>query len=99
MLNQCLVDVTKCRNPTLKECEDETHIPKMGTWESSATPKTSKFDCKGQNTLHLGVLYIIGKLSKCRCRKCTRMGHLDIYSTSYSKIKAGSQIANLTPDH
>jgi hypothetical protein len=21
----------KCCNPTLKECEDETHIPEMGT--------------------------------------------------------------------
>ncbi len=42
----------KCRNPTLKECEDETHIPEMGTWESSGTPKSSEFDCKGQNTSH-----------------------------------------------
>ncbi len=56
-----------CRNPTLKECEDETHIPKMGTWESSGTPKTLEFDCRGQNTSHQGVLYIIGKLSKRRC--------------------------------
>ncbi len=44
-----------CRNPTLKECEDETHTPEMGTWESFGTPKTSKFDCRGQNTSHLGV--------------------------------------------
>jgi len=47
-----------CRNPTLRECEDETHTPKIGTWESSGTPesfgtpKISEFDCKGQNTLH-----------------------------------------------
>jgi hypothetical protein len=27
------------RNPTLKECEDDTHTPEMGTWESSKTPK------------------------------------------------------------
>ncbi len=26
-----------CCNPTLRECEDETHTPKMGTWESSGT--------------------------------------------------------------
>jgi hypothetical protein len=33
------------------ECEDDTHTPKMGAWESSRTPKTSKFNCRGQNTL------------------------------------------------
>jgi hypothetical protein len=36
--------------PLLEECEDDTHTPEMGTWESSGTPKTSKFDFKGQNT-------------------------------------------------
>jgi hypothetical protein len=39
-------------NPTLKECEDETHTPKIGTWESSGTPETLEFDCRSQNTLH-----------------------------------------------
>jgi hypothetical protein len=71
----------------LEECEDDTHTPKMGTWESIGTPKILKFDCRGQNTLHWGVLYIIGKLSKCRCRKWARMSHLDICSTSYGKKK------------
>jgi len=32
--------------PLLEECEDDTHTPKMGTWESSGTPKTSEFDCR-----------------------------------------------------
>jgi len=41
-----------CRNPTLRECEDETHTPEMGIWESFGTPETSEFDCKGENTLH-----------------------------------------------
>ncbi len=36
--------------PLLEECEDDTHIPEMGTWESSGTLETSKFDCKGQDT-------------------------------------------------
>jgi hypothetical protein len=36
--------------PLLEECEDDTHIPKMGIWESFGTPETSKLDCKGQNT-------------------------------------------------
>jgi len=73
--------------PYLGECEDETHTPKMGTWESSGTPKTLEFDCRGQNTLHWNVLYIIGKLLKCKCWKWPRMGHLDIWSTSYGKKK------------
>jgi hypothetical protein len=59
----------------------------MGAWESSGTPKISKFDDRGQNTLHWGVLYIIVKLLKCRCRKWPCMGHLDIYKTSYGKKK------------
>ncbi len=73
-----------CHNPTLRECEDETHTPKMGTWESSETPETFEFDCRGQNTLHWGVLCIIGKISKFKCRKWARM---DICSTSYGKKK------------
>ncbi len=40
----------ECRNPTLKECEDDIHTPEMGTQESSGTPKNSEFDCKGQST-------------------------------------------------
>jgi hypothetical protein len=27
-----------CYDPILRECEDETHIPELGTWESSGTP-------------------------------------------------------------
>jgi len=74
-------------NPTLRECEDETHTPEMGTWESSRTPEILEFDCKGQKTSHWDVLYIIGKLLKCRCRKWARVSHLDICSTSYGKKK------------
>jgi hypothetical protein len=42
---------------------------------------------QGQNTLPWGVLHVIGKLLKCRCRKWPRMSHLDIYNTSYGKKK------------
>jgi hypothetical protein len=56
-----------CRNPTLRKCKDETHTPKIGIWESSETPETSEFNCRDQNTLHWGVLYIIEKLLKCKC--------------------------------
>ncbi len=73
--------------PLLEECEDDTHTPEMGTWESSGIPEISEFNCKGQNTLPWGVIYIIEKLSKCRCWKWPRMSHLDIYSTSYGKKK------------
>jgi hypothetical protein len=73
--------------PLLEECEDDTHTPEMGTWESSETLKTSKLDCKGQNTSPWGFLHFIGKLLKCRYRKWPRMSHLDICSTSYGKKK------------
>jgi hypothetical protein len=76
-----------CRNPTLEEWEDDSLTPKMGTWESAGTPKISEFDFRGQNTLRWGVLYIIEKLSKCRCRKWAYMSHLDMGSTSYDEKK------------
>ncbi len=76
-----------CHNPTLREGEDETHTPEMGTGESSGTHEISEFDCKGQNTSHRGFLYIIGKLSKCKCPKWARMTHLDICNTSYGQKK------------
>jgi hypothetical protein len=73
--------------PLLEECEDDTHTPEMGTWEFSRTPKTSKFNCKGQNTSPWGVLHDIGKLLNFRCQKWPHMSHLDICSTSYGKKK------------
>jgi hypothetical protein len=72
----------------LKEWEDDTHTPEMGTWEPTRTPKISEFDCRGQNTSHWGFLYTIGKRSKCRCQKWARMSHLDICSTSYDEKKS-----------
>ncbi len=44
--------LVNCRKPTFRKCEDETQTPEMGAWESSRTPESSKFDCKGQNTSH-----------------------------------------------
>jgi hypothetical protein len=70
-----------------KECEDDTHTPEMGTWKSFETPEASEFDCRGQDTSHWSVLYIIGKLSTCKCKKWSRMGHLDICSTRHGKKK------------
>jgi hypothetical protein len=73
--------------PLLEECEDDTHTFEMGSWESSGTPETSEFNCRGQNTSPWGVLHVIGKLLKCKCRKWPRMSHLDICSTNYGKKK------------
>jgi len=61
--------------------------PKSGDLESSTTPKTSEFDCRGQNTLLWNVFYIVGKVSKCRCPNWPCMSHLDIWSTSYGQKK------------
>ncbi len=46
-----------------------------------------KVQLQGSNYLALRCFYIIGKISKCRCRKWTCMGHLDICCTSYDKKK------------
>jgi hypothetical protein len=80
----CLYEVSQ---PYFERVWGETHTFEMGTWESSGTSETSKFDCRGQNTLHRGGLYIIGKLWKCRCCKWACIGHLDIWSTRYGKKK------------
>jgi len=77
----------RCCNLTLREYEDETHTLKVEIWESFGTLEILKFNCKGQNTSHWGVLYIIGKLAKCRCRKWACMSHLDICNTNYGKKK------------
>jgi hypothetical protein len=47
--------------PLWVKCEDETHTPESGNLKSSGTPENSELDCMGQNTLHWGVLDIIGK--------------------------------------
>jgi hypothetical protein len=55
--------------------------------ESSRTPECSEFDSKAQNTLHWGVLGVIGKVLKRRYRKWPRIGHLNICSPSYGQKK------------
>jgi hypothetical protein len=67
--------------------EDETHTPKVADLESSGTLEPLKFDRRGQNTLHWGVLSVIGKVLKCRCPKWPCIGHLDICSSSYGQKK------------
>jgi hypothetical protein len=60
---------------------------KSGDLESSGTPECLELDSKGQNTLHWGVLGVIGKVLKRRYRKWPRIGHLDICSPSYGQKK------------
>ncbi len=62
-------------------------LPKSGNLESSGTPKNSELDCRGQNTLHWGVLYTNGKALKSKCPKWPRMNLLDICSPSYGQKK------------
>jgi hypothetical protein len=60
---------------------------KVEDLESSETPECLGFDKRGQNTLDWGLLGVIGKVLKCRCLKCLRIGHLNICSSSYEQKK------------
>jgi hypothetical protein len=85
--NFCLFREQNVATPLWRKCEVATHTPENGSLESSGTPENSQDDCRGQNTSHWGVLYTVGKVLKCRCSKCPRMSHLDIYSPSYGQKK------------
>jgi len=73
--------------PLGKSVRMKLTLPKWGLGSPPGLPKLQSLIVGVKNTLHWGFLYIIGKLSKCRCRKWARMGHLDICSTSYGKKK------------
>jgi len=55
--------------------------------ESRWTPETLESDCRGQNSMARGVLYIIEKLLERRCLKWARLAHLNIWNTSYGQKK------------
>jgi hypothetical protein len=62
-------------------------LPKWGLGSPPGLPKLES-SIAGVKTLCIGVFfYIIGKLSKCICRKWACISHLDICSTSYGKKK------------
>jgi hypothetical protein len=67
---------------SVRKCEGmNPHTPKATlTWEMEFrwTPKTSESNCRGQNSMYYGVLYIIGKLLKHRCLKWARIAHSNI---------------------
>ncbi len=84
----------------LRGNEDEIHTLEIGTWESFGTFETSEFNCRGQNTSHWGVLYIIRKLAKCKCRKNGLAWAIWTFVAQVmAKRKAESQISSLTFDH
>jgi hypothetical protein len=78
----------RCRNPTLAKCGGEAqHLEKSEELESSGTPECLELDSKAQNTLHWGVLCVVGKVLKRRYRKWPRIDHLDICRPSYGQKK------------
>jgi len=60
---------------------------KVGGLESSETSDCLELNSKAQNTSHWGVLGVIRKVLKRRYRKCPRIGHSDICSSSYGQKK------------
>ncbi len=59
----------------------------VGNWSLERTPEFLKRNYRGQNSLLWNILYIIGKLLKCRCLKWARIVHLNIWNTSYGQKK------------
>jgi len=51
------------------------------------TSESSEGNCRGQNSMDWGVLYIIKKLLERTCLKWVYMTHLDIWNTSYGQKK------------
>ncbi len=69
---------------------EPSHSPRqLPLWkmDSQWTSKISKSNCRGQNSMACGVLYIIEKLLERRCLKWARIAHLDIWNTSYGQKK------------
>jgi hypothetical protein len=88
LISFCLVEsLPSCRNPNLVKCGVKPNTWKSGDLESSGTPECLELDSKGKNTSHWGVLGVIGKVLKRRYRKWPRIGHLDIFSSSYGQKK------------
>ncbi len=75
------------------------NTPKVGNLESSGTPECLEFDNKAKNTLHWGVLSVIGKVLKRRYQKWPCIGHLESAAQVMGKRRAESQIGSLTPNH
>jgi hypothetical protein len=59
----------------------------VGSWSPERTLEFLECNRRGQNSSPWRVLYIIGKLLKCRCLKWVRIAHLDIWNPSYGQKK------------
>jgi len=80
-------NINSVATPLWQSVGVQPNTPKVGDLESSGTPECLEFNRKAQNTLHWGVLGVIGKVLKRRYRKWPRIGHLDICSPSYGQKK------------
>jgi hypothetical protein len=76
----------ECRKVWRNEPSHSQSNSHFGRW-SQWTPKSSKGDCRGQNSMDWKVPYIIGKFLELRCLKWVRMTHLNIQNTSYGQKK------------
>jgi hypothetical protein len=81
------------------KCENATHTPKNGKMESSGTPENSEDDLRGQISSPWRIFYINGKLLKRRCPNGLTLPIWTSATQVMGKRRAGSQTANLTPDH
>jgi hypothetical protein len=59
----------------------------FGSLESRRTLESLGGDCRGQNLMDWGVIYIIEMILKRRCLKWALMTHSDIWNTSYGQKK------------
>jgi hypothetical protein len=76
-----------CHNPTFGRVWGQHSFLKWGLGSLLGLPKIQSSIAGGQSTFPWSFLHVIGKLLKCRCRKWSRMSHLDICSTTYGKKK------------
>jgi len=83
----------------LRECEDETHTPEMGTWESSGTPETSEFNYRGQNTLHWVFIISLERYRSVDVENGLTWAIWTSTAQVMAKRKVESQTNSLTPDH
>jgi hypothetical protein len=86
-LSKAIAKVLGVATPLWPSVGVKPNTSKVGDLESSGTPECLEFDNRGQNASHWGVLGVIEKVLNCRCLKCPRIGHLDIYSPSYGQKK------------
>jgi hypothetical protein len=92
-------ELQECCNSTLKECEDKTHTPKMGTWSPSQLLKLQssiarvKTPCIGMFFISLESYQSVDIENGLVCGIWTSIAHV------MAKRKAKSQIGNLIPNH